>query len=102
FVRRTVYQGRILPTKTKKSTAIVPVIGPLRRILDQQRQTSGLIFPSSAFPGKAFSLGKLVESVIRPTLNKCGIRWYGWHAFRRGLATNLHHLGVDDKTIQNI
>ena len=26
----------------------------------------------------------------------------GWHAFRRGLATNLHALGVDDKTIQAI
>jgi integrase len=28
--------------------------------------------------------------------------WHGWHAFRRGLATNLHALGVDDKTIQGI
>jgi integrase len=26
----------------------------------------------------------------------------GWHAFRRGLATNLHALGVDDKTSQAI
>lgn len=24
----------------------------------------------------------------------------GWHAVRRGLATNLHDLGVDDKTIE--
>ncbi len=29
-------------------------------------------------------------------------QWHGWHAFRRGLATNLHRLGVDDKTIQAI
>ena len=29
-------------------------------------------------------------------------QWHGWHAFRRGLATNLHALGVDDKTIQTI
>jgi integrase len=28
--------------------------------------------------------------------------WNGWHAFRRGLATNLHDLGVPDKTIQAI
>jgi len=28
--------------------------------------------------------------------------WHGWHAFRRGLATNLHLAGVDDKTIQGI
>ena len=29
-------------------------------------------------------------------------QWHGWHAFRRGLATNLHRLGVNDKTIQAI
>jgi len=28
--------------------------------------------------------------------------WHGWHAFRRGLATNLHDLGVNDLTIQRI
>ncbi len=28
--------------------------------------------------------------------------WHGWHALRRGLATNLHDLGVPDKTIQAI
>jgi len=28
--------------------------------------------------------------------------WHGWHAFRRGLATNLHTLGVDDIEIQRI
>jgi len=28
--------------------------------------------------------------------------WHGWHAFRRGLATNLHDLGIDDKTIQAV
>ena len=33
---------------------------------------------------------------------KAGIRWHGWHAFRRGLATNLHRLGVSDETIQRI
>ena len=26
----------------------------------------------------------------------------GWHAFRRGLATNLNRLGVDDSVIQRI
>ena len=29
-------------------------------------------------------------------------QWHGWHAFRRGLATNLHELGTDDKEIQAI
>jgi len=31
-----------------------------------------------------------------------GIQWYGWHAFRRGEATNLKAIGVDDLTISQI
>jgi integrase len=31
-----------------------------------------------------------------------GLAWHGWHAFRRGLATNLHRLEVSDKVIQQI
>jgi integrase len=30
------------------------------------------------------------------------VTWKGWHAFRRGLATTLHELGVPDKEIQGI
>jgi integrase len=33
---------------------------------------------------------------------QAGIQWHGWHAFRRGLATNLHELGVPDKIIQKV
>jgi hypothetical protein len=29
-------------------------------------------------------------------------RWRGWRAFRRGQATDLHALGVDDETMQGI
>ena len=39
---------------------------------------------------------------MRPALKIAGIEWHGWHAFRRGLATNLYRLGVPDKTIQSI
>jgi integrase len=35
-------------------------------------------------------------------LKKARIPWCGWHGFRRGLATNLHTLGVDDTDIQRI
>jgi integrase len=38
---------------------------------------------------------------IKPAL-KGKVKWAGWHPFRRGLATNLHSLGVQDKTIQAI
>jgi integrase len=35
-------------------------------------------------------------------LDRSRVLWHGWHAFRRGLATNLYRLGVSDKTIQAI
>ncbi|HTR22826.1 MAG TPA: hypothetical protein VMI10_02515 [Terriglobales bacterium] len=31
---------------------------------------------------------------------KAGMKWQGWHAFRRGLATNLQRLGVPIKVAQ--
>ena len=40
--------------------------------------------------------------VVVPLLIKAGVQWHYWHAFRRGLATNLHRLGVPDKIIQRI
>jgi len=40
--------------------------------------------------------------VIKPTLEANGSEWKGWHAYRRGLATNLKKLGVPDTTIQAI
>ncbi len=70
------------------------------------------------------NLDNLARRVIVPALSRCEVcrkpeeehkaeghlfkldsslpEWHGWHAFRRGLATNLHALGVDDKTIQAI
>ena len=74
--------------------------------------------------GKPLNLDNLVKRAIVPGLSLCVVckkredehkpeghiferdnslpRWHGWHAFRRGVATNLHALGVDDKTIQAI
>jgi integrase len=52
--------------------------------------------------GKPINLDALAADVIIPLVNKAGIKWHGWHGFCRGLATNLHQLGVADKTIQRI
>jgi integrase len=74
--------------------------------------------------GKPADPNNLLQRVILPAINVCEVcsktegeharanhkyernktlaQWYGWHAFRRGLATNLHRLGVDDLTIQRI
>jgi integrase len=58
------------------------------------------MFPSPA--GKPINLDALAAEIIVPLVTKAGVEWHGWHAFRRGLATNLHRLGVSDKTIQRI
>jgi integrase len=38
---------------------------------------------------------------IREAL-KGHVEWVGWHALRRGFATRLHEMGVQDKIIQRL
>ena len=60
---------------------------------------------SPVFPGvrqKYADLDKMALRVIRPVLRAAGIQWRGWHAFRRGVASNLFQLGVDELTVQRI
>ena len=99
------WRGHLLEPKTRQSKAPVPVIAHVAQRLDCHRNlagspANGLMFPSPA--GKPINLDALAADVIVPAVNKAGVRWHGWHAFRRGLATNLHRLGVSDKTIQRI
>jgi integrase len=87
------------------SKAAIPVIAPLRVLLERHRircgnPQCGFIFSSEL--GKPLNLEALAVNVIQPALKAAGLPWYGWHAFRRGLATNLHRLGVSDKVIQQI
>jgi integrase len=49
--------------------------------------------------GEPGALDYVVREAIRPALAEAGIPWYGLHAFRRGLATNLHELGIHDIVI---
>ena len=75
------------------------MIAQLAKRLECRRTLSGspangLMFPGQA--GKPIDLDALAAEVILPAFTKAGIRWQGWHAFRRGRATNLHRLGVSD------
>jgi integrase len=105
LISQAFWRGHLLEPKTRQSKSPVPVIAQLARRLECHRQLSGspangLMFPSSA--GKPINLDALAADVIVPAVTKAEIPWHGWHAFRRGLATNLHGLGVSDKTIQRI
>jgi len=104
-VSRSVWRDHVSDPKTAKSKAPVPVVAPLAALLEKHRAangnpSTGLMFKSST--GNSLDLADLARRLIRPALKKAGLEWHGWHAFRRGLATNLYRLGVSDKTIQAI
>jgi integrase len=128
LITQSVWQGHITEPKSEKSKAAIPIIIPLASRLAIHRMrlgnpASGPIFPNEA--GKPMDLNNLLGRVILPVLNRCELckraeaehdgkvdheykrdaslpEWHGWHAFRRGLASNLYRLGVPDKTIQAI
>lgn len=73
--------------------------------------------------GTPANLSNIAKRVIRPAIEKCAkchkpeaehpeeghlfeldatLCWHGWHAFRRGLGTNLHALKIADREIQAI
>jgi integrase len=127
-VTRSIVEGEIQEPKTRASKAAVPLLPSLAAVLDMHRQrdgepTSGPIFRTSL--KTAIDPNNVLNRQILPALNRCAIckrsetehsakltheyrrdqalpEWHGWHAFRRGLGTNLYRLGVTDKTVQGI
>jgi len=126
-VEQSIWEGIAADPKSESSKAPVPVISALAKSLDhfklvQGNPADGPIFRTST--GSALRLNNLLRSQILPVLNRCETcgksevkhdgaghdflrdesrpNWRGWHSFRRGLATNLHAIGVDDLTIQRI
>ncbi len=125
-VNRSVWNSVINEPKTRRSKAPVPVIRELADALEDHREKMGRLAVGHIFQsgnGAPMNLDNLAKRVIIPAIEKCivcrkskldhkpeghmfeldkSLCWHGWHAFRRGLATNLHTLRVDDKTIQAI
>ena len=52
--------------------------------------------------GSLLDLDKLGTRLIRPAIRTIGVTWHGWHAFRRGIASNLFSIGVNEKIVQRI
>jgi integrase len=93
-VQRSVWRKDVGQTKTEDSKSSVPVITPLRKLLDEHKKAHPLdkwIFQGTR-DGFTLNLDNLTKREIVPAV---GERWHGWHAFRRGLATVLFDLGVD-------
>lgn len=51
---------------------------------------------------KPLRMDNLAKREIIPDLIANQLAWHGWHAFRRGLATNLRLMGTPDDVIQRI
>lgn len=128
-VKRSLWNRTVNEPKTNRSKAPIPVVKQLAEALEKHKLRMGKLAQPNlpifqAGNGKPLNLDNLVRREIVPALTRCAVcskredehakaehelkldtsipSWHGWHAFRRGLATNLHTLGVDDKTIQAI
>jgi integrase len=98
-VRRTYWGRHEGPPKTHARSASVPLLPYVRDALkEHQRQNPGSTFVFEN-PQRA-PLSLRATKSIKPALKHTGVAWHGWHALRRGLATNLHEAGVQDKIIQ--
>jgi integrase-like protein len=60
----------------------------------------GAVFHSG--DGLPICVDRVGRRVIRRELEAIRLPWYGWHAFRRGLASNLYEIGAQDKVVQRI
>lgn len=105
-VRRKVSKGQVGATKTEHRRATVPVIPQLAKILEAywtciNKPEEGWVWPASrgTLP---LDMNNLLQREIMPALKKAKLEWHGWHAFRRGLASNLSDLDVPDDVIQQI
>ncbi|MGB0125396.1 MAG: tyrosine-type recombinase/integrase [Silvibacterium sp.] len=89
--------------KGKRGVGTLPLIQKAALILDEHlASVKPRNFIFETFRGDPADLDYMVRKVIRPCLAEAKLPWYGLHAFRRGLATNLHELGVADIVIQAI
>ena len=91
--------------KTRASRDAVPVIPRLAVLLQEYRNSmgnpqTGVIFHSG--DGLPINLDALTRKLIQPQFEAMGIPWYGRHAFRRGLASNLYAIGAQDILVQRI
>ncbi len=86
-VRRSVWRNRIGATKTEESAASVPVIEPLRVLLERLRSQSAGEYLLSNSAGKPLSLDSLNIRVITPALKAAGIEWKGYYPCRRGISS---------------
>jgi integrase len=126
-IKQSVWNSAVTEPKSSSGKAAIPVVKQLADALEAHKNRMGALAFGPVFQsenGKPLNLDNLARRIIIPALERCEFceqlksehetsdhqfvrdksfpEWHGWHAFRRGIATNLHQLGVADKAIQAI
>jgi integrase len=125
-VKQTQWRGHVSDPKSIASKSWVPVIPVLKTILDEYKASftkprvkviegadgDGIEVPDrSMFPvtqrggrdGRTpMDLDHMGRRQVAMALKSRGVKWKGWHALRRGIASTLFELGCDDLTVQRI
>jgi len=104
-IKRSIWMSVVNLPKTRASRDSVPAIPALAEILGEYRKSMGnpevgVVFHSG--DGLPISVDRVGRRVVRRKLEAISLPWYGWHAFRRGLASNLYGLGAQDIVVQRI
>jgi integrase len=104
MVRRTYWHQHESPPKTKaRGGTAVPLLPTVIKALKEHRnRTPGTKFVFEGPRQTPIDLATLGSKAIKTALKGSGVEWFGWHALRRGFATNLHDAGVQDKIIQSL
>jgi integrase len=105
-VLRSIVAGKVQECKTRARKAPVPLLPSLAQVLAQYQEQSGKHVAGPVFrtsTGNPIDPNNLLRDRMKPAFKKAGIAfWSGWHGLRRGLASNLHRLGVQDMVIKRI
>jgi len=108
--RSTRWRQTISDPKSKASRNWVPIIPALRRELEAYKskwrpakptheEDGNEIADTALFPMDLVFLGR---TTIREACERAKVEWRGWHALRRGLASNLFALGASDLIVQRV
>jgi integrase len=88
-VRRSIWRGQVGETKTQESAASVPVIEPLKSLLEKLRAQTADGYILQGRSGRSLDLDSINTRVIAPLMKRSGIDWRGYYPGRRGLSSLL-------------